>query len=120
MTRNKTLSFLTAAACSALLAARIGQPLRLELNLLALSMWLWGGMLYIWMMALIFCGAASSPRNGTSAIGSWVRPTPDTSTRNCAHAADKGADANAATRPVIFAPMDSVVSPAAWMMPMHS
>jgi len=42
------------AVSSALLAARIGQPLRLELNLLALSMWLWGGMLYIWMMALIF------------------------------------------------------------------
>ncbi|MBS0291151.1 MAG: tellurite resistance/C4-dicarboxylate transporter family protein [Proteobacteria bacterium] len=41
------------AVCSALLAARIGQPLRLELNLLALSMWLWGGMLYIWLMALI-------------------------------------------------------------------
>ena len=42
------------AVSSALLAARIGQPLRLELNLLALSMWLWRGMLYIWMMALIF------------------------------------------------------------------
>jgi hypothetical protein len=27
---------------------------RLELNFLALSMWLWGGMLYIWMMSLIF------------------------------------------------------------------
>lgn len=39
---------------SVLLAARIGQPFRLELNLLALSTWLWGGMLYIWMMALIF------------------------------------------------------------------
>lgn len=39
---------------SALLAARIGQPHRLELNLFALSTWLWGGMLYIWMMALIF------------------------------------------------------------------
>jgi tellurite resistance protein TehA-like permease len=39
---------------SALLAVRVGQPYRLELNLLALSMWLWGGMLYIWMMALIF------------------------------------------------------------------
>jgi tellurite resistance protein TehA-like permease len=39
---------------SALLASRIGQPYRLELNLLALSMWLWGGMLYIWMMSLIF------------------------------------------------------------------
>jgi tellurite resistance protein TehA-like permease len=42
------------AVSSALLAARIGQPYRLELNLLALSMWLWGGMLYIWMMSLIF------------------------------------------------------------------
>jgi len=39
---------------SALLAARIDQPYRLELNLMALSMWLWGGMLYIWMMSLIF------------------------------------------------------------------
>ena len=39
---------------SALLAARMGQPYRLELNLMALSMWLWGGMLYIWMMSLIF------------------------------------------------------------------
>jgi tellurite resistance protein TehA-like permease len=39
---------------SALLAAHIGQPYRLELNLMALSMWLWGGMLYIWMMSLIF------------------------------------------------------------------
>lgn len=39
---------------SALLAARSGQPYRLELNLIALSTWLWGGMLYIWMMALIF------------------------------------------------------------------
>src|SRR3546814_6275115 len=29
-------------------------PYRLELNFLALSMWLWGGMLYIWMMSLIF------------------------------------------------------------------
>jgi tellurite resistance protein TehA-like permease len=42
------------AALSALLAARLGQPVRLELNFLALSMWLWGGMLYIWMMSLIF------------------------------------------------------------------
>jgi tellurite resistance protein TehA-like permease len=39
---------------SALLASRIDQPFRLELNLVALSMWLWGGMLYIWMMSLIF------------------------------------------------------------------
>ena len=42
------------AALSALLAGRLGQPVRLELNFLALSMWLWGGMLYIWMMSLIF------------------------------------------------------------------
>ncbi|WP_374594740.1 tellurite resistance/C4-dicarboxylate transporter family protein [Aquabacterium sp.] len=42
------------AALSALLAAHIGQPVKLELNFLALSMWLWGGMLYIWMMSLIF------------------------------------------------------------------
>ncbi|HET9049141.1 MAG TPA: tellurite resistance/C4-dicarboxylate transporter family protein [Chiayiivirga sp.] len=42
------------AVLSALLAARIGQPWKLELNFFALSMWLWGGMLYIWMMSLIF------------------------------------------------------------------
>jgi tellurite resistance protein TehA-like permease len=42
------------AVSSALLAARIGQPYRLELNLLAVAMWLLGGMLYIWMMSLIF------------------------------------------------------------------
>jgi tellurite resistance protein TehA-like permease len=42
----------------ALLAASIAgewsQPLRLELNFFALSMWLWGGMLYIWIISLIF------------------------------------------------------------------
>ena len=42
------------AVLSALLATHIDQPLRLELNFFALSMWLWGGMLYIWMMSLIF------------------------------------------------------------------
>ena len=42
------------SVASALLAARIGQPYRLEINLLALSMWLFGGMLYIWLMSLIF------------------------------------------------------------------
>ena len=42
------------AVLSAILAARVGQPHRIELNFLALSMWLWGGMLYIWMMSLIF------------------------------------------------------------------
>jgi tellurite resistance protein TehA-like permease len=42
------------AVLSAFLAAHIDQPNRLEINFLALSMWLWGGMLYIWMMSLIF------------------------------------------------------------------
>ena len=42
------------AVLSALVAARIAQPHRLEMNFFALSMWLWGGMLYIWMMSLIF------------------------------------------------------------------
>jgi len=42
------------AALAALLAAHVEQPGRLEMNFLALSMWLWGGMLYIWMMSLIF------------------------------------------------------------------
>jgi tellurite resistance protein TehA-like permease len=42
------------AVLSALLAPHIDQPRRLELNFFALSMWLWGGMLYIWMMSLIF------------------------------------------------------------------
>ncbi len=42
------------AVLSTLLATHVGQPGKLELNFLALSMWLWGGMLYIWMMSLIF------------------------------------------------------------------
>jgi len=42
------------AVLSALLAAHAGPPWKLELNFFALSMWLWGGMLYIWMMSLIF------------------------------------------------------------------
>ncbi|MHB1222479.1 MAG: tellurite resistance/C4-dicarboxylate transporter family protein [Gemmatimonadaceae bacterium] len=42
------------AVLSALLASHWGQPQRLEANFLALSMWLWGGMLYIWMISLIF------------------------------------------------------------------
>jgi tellurite resistance protein TehA-like permease len=36
------------------IAAHTEQPYRLELNFFALSMWLWGGMLYIWMISLIF------------------------------------------------------------------
>lgn len=42
------------AVLSALLAAHAAQPYKLEMNFFALSMWLWGGMLYIWMMSLIF------------------------------------------------------------------
>ncbi len=42
------------AVLGTLIAARVGQPHELELNFIALSMWLWGGMLYIWMMSLIF------------------------------------------------------------------
>ncbi len=42
------------AVLMALLAAHWPQPFRLELNFIALSMWLWGGMLYIWMISLIF------------------------------------------------------------------
>lgn len=42
------------AVLAALLAAKTPQPYRLDLNFIALSMWLWGGMLYIWMMSLIF------------------------------------------------------------------
>ncbi len=42
------------AVLSALLAVGVPQPYKLDLNFLALSMWLWGGMLYIWMMSLIF------------------------------------------------------------------
>ena len=42
------------AVLSALLASHWEQPQRLQANFLALSMWLWGGMLYIWMISLIF------------------------------------------------------------------
>lgn len=42
------------AMLGALLGAHSPQPLRLEMNFLALSMWLWGGMFYIWMISLIF------------------------------------------------------------------
>jgi tellurite resistance protein TehA-like permease len=42
------------AVLGTLLAVHIEQPGRLEINFFALSMWLWGGMLYIWMMSLIF------------------------------------------------------------------
>jgi tellurite resistance protein TehA-like permease len=42
------------AVLSALLAMNEAALARRALNFLALSMWLWGGMLYMWMMALIF------------------------------------------------------------------
>ncbi|MCC3306752.1 tellurite resistance/C4-dicarboxylate transporter family protein [Sneathiella sp. HT1-7] len=42
------------AVLATILAIHVAQPYRVELNFLALSMWLWGGMLYIWMMSLIF------------------------------------------------------------------
>jgi len=42
------------ALLSALIATHWQQPYRLELNFLALSLWLWGGMFYIWMISLIF------------------------------------------------------------------
>lgn len=42
------------AVMCTLLSVHTSQPHKLELNFMALSMWLWGGMLYIWMMSLIF------------------------------------------------------------------
>jgi tellurite resistance protein TehA-like permease len=42
------------AVLTALEATHWQQPLRLHANFVALSMWLWGGMLYIWIIALIF------------------------------------------------------------------
>ncbi|MDE2377913.1 MAG: tellurite resistance/C4-dicarboxylate transporter family protein [Bradyrhizobium sp.] len=42
------------AVLAALIASEWPQQLRLELNFFALSMWLWGGMLYIWIISLIF------------------------------------------------------------------
>jgi tellurite resistance protein TehA-like permease len=42
------------AVLSALIAMHESAPFRQQLNFLALAMWLWGGMLYMWMMSLIF------------------------------------------------------------------
>jgi len=42
------------AVLSALLAGHAAEPWRLQLDFVALSMWLLGGMLYIWMISLIF------------------------------------------------------------------
>lgn len=42
------------AVLSAMLAARMAAPYKAEMNFFAFAMWLWGGMLYIWMISLIF------------------------------------------------------------------
>jgi tellurite resistance protein TehA-like permease len=42
------------ALLSALLARHFQQPVRLHINFVALSVWLWGGMMYIWIISLIF------------------------------------------------------------------
>ncbi|MCZ2154146.1 MAG: tellurite resistance/C4-dicarboxylate transporter family protein [Bryobacterales bacterium] len=42
------------AALSAVISHHYEQPYRLVINFIGLSMWLWGGMLYIWMISLIF------------------------------------------------------------------
>jgi len=42
------------AVLSVLLATHLPEPWHLRLDFIALSLWLWGGMLYIWMMSLIF------------------------------------------------------------------
>jgi len=42
------------AVLAALIARETAQPLRLHLDFFALSMWLWGGMFYTWIIALIF------------------------------------------------------------------
>ena len=42
------------ALLSALLARHFEQPLRLHINFVALTMWLWGGMMYISIISLIF------------------------------------------------------------------
>ncbi|HEU0228950.1 MAG TPA: tellurite resistance/C4-dicarboxylate transporter family protein [Burkholderiaceae bacterium] len=42
------------AVLGSILTANHALPDRLEMNFFALSIWLWGGMLYIWMISLIF------------------------------------------------------------------
>jgi|SRR5579883_201373 tellurite resistance protein TehA-like permease len=42
------------AMLATMIAAHWPQPYRIELNFLGLSLWLTGGMLYVWMIALIF------------------------------------------------------------------
>ena len=42
------------AVLAVLIAREWPQPFRLELNFVAMSMWLWGGMFYTWIISLIF------------------------------------------------------------------
>lgn len=42
------------AVLAALIAARVPQPARLQLNFVALSLWLLGGTVYVWLISLIF------------------------------------------------------------------
>lgn len=42
------------AVLAELLSTRVDPHVRLEMSFLALALWLWGGMLYIWMISLIF------------------------------------------------------------------
>src|SRR5690625_456826 len=49
-----TVATQSVAILSTLVASYSTPSVRLELNFVAFSMWLWGGMQYIWMVALIF------------------------------------------------------------------
>lgn len=49
-----TVATQSVAILSTLVASYSTPSVRLELNFVAFSMWLWGGMQYIWMMAIIF------------------------------------------------------------------
>ncbi len=48
------VSIQSIAVLTTLIASHWNQPYKLEANFFAFSMWLWGGMLYIWMISLIF------------------------------------------------------------------
>jgi tellurite resistance protein TehA-like permease len=49
-----TVATQSIAVVAALLASHVEQPARLALNFGAVSLWLCGGMLYVWVIALIF------------------------------------------------------------------
>lgn len=48
------VSIQSISVLTTLIASHWNQPYKLEANFFAFSMWLWGGMLYIWMISLIF------------------------------------------------------------------